>query len=277
MTNKGALFRSLPGVDTILETINGSKEADSLIKNIGDNKTVVREILVRAIRKALTVIREQINDGTITNIVTNARIVELAKTQIDKSLRELANILYGSEDTVVVKDMHGAIKLVLKAISDHPVLLMPSMDLIYRKNTGYVENMIMDAGATIVEIGCTNRVHLKDLETKLKKCTPTTINAIFLCNKSNTETLGFTKELDTIKTTKLAKSYLIPLIIIDFDGTNIKQYLSAGVDVVVSGIEKRTEALVCGNNLFINEIKALDIFKGISASPDLNFLPFICA
>jgi seryl-tRNA(Sec) selenium transferase len=222
--DRNEIFRSLPGVDTLLE-------ADSIGKII---ETVPRELVTRAIRDVLDETRVLIANGEVTTVINVDEIALKAVQRTNQILEPgialsgkvsklsiLMNILSGAEETLPISSMSNAIILALESIKtrcreDENCVLIPSTHLVYMKPFGYLENMIKASGVKIIETGCTNRIHLKDLKKKLTESAGK-IRTILLSDKPNTKTLGFTKELNAREVAELAGEFKIPLIMVHWE------------------------------------------------------------
>lgn len=312
MPDKKAIFRSLPGVDKLLE--------EELVVDL--LQTVPRELVMRAIRDVLEETRKAIGQGEIIELIDCDDIVQKALLKTNQILRSdnqpdsnfspgfhpveasgintklsiLMNILTGAEETISVNSMANAVQIALESLktkesedkTSADCLLVPSTDLIHVKELGYLEEMITASGFKIIETGCTNRIHLKDLKKALEK-DDNTIRAILLSDKPNTKTLGFTKNLDVGETAKLAREYKIPLIIVHWRGTtgnskapanladnsstSIRQYISNGAKLVISptnfdlgGFEG---AVVSGTSTLISKLKTEKSSSTIFITPAL--------
>jgi len=273
MADIKAMFRSLPGVDKLLEV--------EAIEKL--TKTVPRELVTRAIRDVLDEARASIGKGDIAELIDCEDIAKKAVDRVnhilspnetssgkDSKLSILMNILTGAKETIAVDSMANAVHLVLGSLKmskdkdrerDH-YILVPSTHLIHVNGLGYLEEMITAAELKIIEVGCTNRVHLKDLRKELAQSKQLVnsynIAGILLSDKPNTKTLGFTKELNVAEVAELAREYKIPLIMVHWNGTtndsstSIKQYIGNGANLVISptkfnlgGFEG---AIVCGTS-----------------------------
>ena len=232
--DKRELFRQLPKVDNLLE--------EELIKQILEKEP--RLLVVEGLRGYLDELRQGIKDGSVSELPINEELVRRALHSIKNAVSigdepvvnasgillnekigrspiaapETASLLQscsllvqrltGAEQVLFSNNGSSALLLALTALCKGKEVVVPSSHLVRIGDFDLVET-IEAAGAEMVEVGCTNRVHLKDFAKAISEKT----GAILYVHRPNVETVGFIKDTETWKLAELARRKDIPLIV----------------------------------------------------------------
>ena len=100
--------------------------------------------------------------------------------------RRLLAELSGAEDGLVVNNAAGALVLALNALAPGGRVLISRGELIEIGGSFRIPEILEKSGATLVEVGTTNRTHLDDYRRHLEGCA-----AILTVHRSNFEQRGF--------------------------------------------------------------------------------------
>ena len=119
-------------------------------------------------------------------------------------LRELT----GAEDAIVVNNCASALVLALNSLAAGREAVVSRGELIEIGGSFRVPDIMAKSGATLVEVGTTNRTHLADYEEAIGEST----GAIVKVHRSNFELHGFVSEVGLAELAELARTRAIPLL-----------------------------------------------------------------
>jgi L-seryl-tRNA(Ser) seleniumtransferase len=119
--------------------------------------------------------------------------------------------LTGAEAAVVVNNGAGAILLTLAALAAGKMVVVSRGELVEIGGSFRVPEIMEMSGATLVEVGATNRTHVRDYEKALDKH-HRDVGAILRVHKSNFRMEGFVHQPELAELATLAKERGIPLI-----------------------------------------------------------------
>jgi L-seryl-tRNA(Ser) seleniumtransferase len=119
--------------------------------------------------------------------------------------------LTGAEAALVVNNGAAAILLTLAAAAAHKKVLVSRGELVEIGGSFRVPEIMEMSGAILVEVGATNRTHLRDYERALAQHGKDTA-AILRVHRSNFRMQGFVKQPGLAELATLAKRHRIPLI-----------------------------------------------------------------
>ncbi len=157
------------------------------------------------------------------------------------STEQLLVRLTGAEAAMVVNNNAAATLLILTALCKDREVIVSLGQLIEIGGSFRLPDCIRESGATIVQVGTTNRTHLYDYERALSENT----GAILRANPSNYRVIGFSKEVAVAELVSLKQKQ--PVLVIDDIGCGalidteklglpkeltVQESLSAGADLV---------------------------------------------
>lgn len=116
---------------------------------------------------------------------------------ITKSLKELL----GCEDALVVNNNASAVFLILNTFCKNKEVVVSRGELVEIGGSFRVPEVMSQSGATLKEIGTTNKTHLRDYENAIYENT----SMLMKVHKSNYEIVGFSSEVKFEDISKLAK------------------------------------------------------------------------
>jgi L-seryl-tRNA(Ser) seleniumtransferase len=116
--------------------------------------------------------------------------------------------LTGAEDAIVVNNCAAALVLTLNTLSQNKEAIISRGELVEIGGSFRVPDIMARSNAQLVEVGTTNRTHLKDYENAI---TPNT-GAILSVHRSNFVQKGFVSSVLPDELVLLSEKYNIPLI-----------------------------------------------------------------
>lgn len=147
----------------------------------------------------------------------------------------------GAPSAVMVNNNAAALFLLLKAHSADREVIVSRGQLIEIGGSFRLPDVMSSAGATLVEVGCTNRTHLKDFAAAISEKTA----GLLVAHQSNFRIIGFTTEPTVSELAELAHAHGLPLFVDQGSGAlhdlrrwglpheeTISELLSAGADIV---------------------------------------------
>jgi L-seryl-tRNA(Ser) seleniumtransferase len=157
--------------------------------------------------------------------------------------------LTGAEAALAVNNGAGALLVTLAALAAGGKVIVSRGELVEIGGSFRVPDIMEKSGATLVEVGTTNRTHLRDYEKALAKHDG--VKAILRVHRSNFRLQGFTAQPDPRELAKLAHRHRIPFVedlgsgaLVDLAAfglehePTVSESLAAGADVVTFSGDK---------------------------------------
>jgi L-seryl-tRNA(Ser) seleniumtransferase len=120
----------------------------------------------------------------------------------------LLSRLSGAQAAIVVNNNAAAVLLVLTALARRRAVVIARSQLVEIGGGFRVPDVMKQSGARLVEVGTTNRVHLRDYEEALQEKPALVMRA----HRSNFQIIGFTSEPELVEITAVAHNAGIPVV-----------------------------------------------------------------
>lgn len=123
-------------------------------------------------------------------------------------LTETIKRLTKAEDVLVVNNNAAAVLLVLNTLAKDKEAIVSRGELVEVGGSFRIPSIMELSGAKLVEVGATNKTHLKDYENAISENT----SILMKVHTSNYRILGFTESIDIDELSILGKKHDIPVI-----------------------------------------------------------------
>lgn len=183
-------------------------------------------------------------------------------------IEELLCMLTGAEAAMVVNNNAAAVMLVLSTMTKGKEVIVSRGQMVEIGGSFRIPEVMKWSGAELVEIGTTNKTHLRDYEEAITENT----GALLKVHTSNYKILGFTSEVDLKDLSELGNKHGIPVIedigsgsLIDFSKfglskePTVKESIISGADVVTFSGDKMLggpqAGIIVGKKKYIEQMK----------------------
>ncbi|WP_243444954.1 L-seryl-tRNA(Sec) selenium transferase [Romboutsia maritimum] len=184
--------------------------------------------------------------------------------------------LTGAEDVLVVNNNAAAVLLVLSTMAKEKEVIVSRGELVEVGGSFRIPSIMTLSGANLVEVGATNKTHLKDYEEVITEKTA----AIMKVHTSNYKILGFSESVELEELYKLSRKHNIPLIedlgsgvFIDLSKygltyePTVLDSIKKGVDVVTFSGDKMLggpqAGIIIGKKEFIEKMKKNQLTRAL--------------
>lgn len=184
--------------------------------------------------------------------------------------------LVGSEAALVVNNNAAAVFLMLNELTSGKKVVISRGELVEIGGSFRVSEVMRASGAELVEVGTTNKTHLRDYEQALQQGA----DLVLRVHTSNFRIIGFTEQPVLKELVALTHAYQLPFFedlgsgsLIDFrqhglgDEPTIRDSLAAGVDVVSFSGDKllggAQAGFLCGKKAFIDRLKKNQLARAL--------------
>jgi L-seryl-tRNA(Ser) seleniumtransferase len=194
-------------------------------------------------QKALRQIQEELSGYSLLQLETEGG----KRSKRDERIEWLLQLLTGAEAATVVNNNAAATMLVLSTVARGREVIVSRGQLVEIGGSFRLPEVMAASGAKLVEVGTTNKTHLKDYVNAVTENTA----AILRVHPSNYKIVGFTSEVPLDELVAAAHARGFPLIddvgagaLIDFSRfgfqkePTLHESVAAGADLVLSSADK---------------------------------------
>jgi L-seryl-tRNA(Ser) seleniumtransferase len=184
--------------------------------------------------------------------------------------------LTGAEAALVVNNNAAAVILALSSLAQGREVIVSRGELVEIGGSFRIPDVMCQSGARMVEVGTTNRTHLRDFHTALTDETALLLKV----HTSNFAVVGFTAHVSIAEMSTLGQECSIPVMLDAGSGClidlspygicgepTIRQYLEAGADVVTFSGDKLLggpqAGLIAGKRRFIEPMKHHPLLRAV--------------
>jgi L-seryl-tRNA(Ser) seleniumtransferase len=230
--------------------------------------------------------RAPLSDATIRAMDAVSRGYSNLEYDLDKGGRgsrlihaeSVLQKLTGAESAIVVNNNASAVLLVLSALANKKRVIISRSQLVEIGGGFRIPDVMKQSGAKLVEVGTTNKVHLRDYEEALQDKSA----LVMRVHPSNFKVIGFTEEPELKNIVELA--HKADVFVVDDLGSGalvdtakyglaheptIQESLAAGVDVVCFSGDKLLggpqAGIIVGRKELIDKIKKHPLARAVRA------------
>lgn len=263
--------------DEILERANGLLRdwtAPSLVPVINATGVILHTNLGRA--PLSNAARQAMNEASYAYSNLEYQLIKGSRGKREMHSEELLCQLTGAEAAMVVNNNAAAVLLVLTGLAKRKSVLISRSQLIEIGGGFRIPDVMKQSGAKLLEVGTTNRTHLRDFEEALDDRTALILQA----HHSNFRIIGFTTEPSLEELVKIGNEHNIPVVhdlgsgslfdTIDFGlghEPTIQESLAAGVSVVTFSGDKLLggpqAGILIGKKTFIDKLRKHPLARAI--------------
>jgi L-seryl-tRNA(Ser) seleniumtransferase len=270
---------ALPSIDLILALTDSTLSSwtkPTLVPVINATGVILHTNLGRAPLSAATIHAVEVVSRGYSNLE-----YDLEKGARGSRLIHAESILQkltGVESALVVNNNASAVLLVLSALANKKRVIISRSQLVEIGGGFRVPDVMKQSGAKLVEVGTTNRVHLRDYENALQEPTALVMNV----HPSNFKIIGFTEEpdlKDIVEVSHQASAFVVDDLgsgaLLDTakyglaNETTVQESLAAGTDVVCFSGDKLLggpqAGIIVGRKVLIDKIKKHPLARAVRA------------
>ena len=270
-------LHEVPSLEKIVEEVKQivkSEDKNSLRRVINATGTILHTNLGRSL------LSQKIKEN-IESVAFNYSNLEF---DIDNKKRgsryvhliDIIKKLTGAEDVLVVNNNAAAVLLTLNTLVKDKEIVVSRGELVEIGGAFRIPEIIKLSGGTPVEVGTTNKTHLKDYENAITDNT----GALLKVHTSNYKIVGFTKEVSNEEISYLARENELVSIndlgsgqFVDFSRfglpyePTVKEVLDSGIDIVTFSGDKLLggpqAGIIVGKKEYIEQMKKNQLTRAL--------------
>jgi len=191
-------------------------------------------------------------------------------------LRPWIQSISSAEDGILVNNNAAAVLLTLNTLADRKEVIISRGQLVEIGGSFRIPEILRKAGSKLVEVGTTNRTHLKDYEEAISPRT----KLLLWVHTSNYKISGFTKEVSLQDLVAVGKKHSIPvmadlgsgaLVPIDEFGLQreplVSEVIGTGVDIVTFSVDKLLGGpqggIIAGRQVLMQKIEKNNLLRAL--------------
>ena len=270
-------LHEVPSLENIVEVVTQivkNEDKNSLRRVINATGTILHTNLGRSL------LSQKIKEN-IESVAFNYSNLEF---DIDNKKRgsryvhliDIIKKLTGAEDVLVVNNNAAAVLLTLNTLVKDKEIVVSRGELVEIGGAFRIPEIIKLSGGTPVEVGTTNKTHLKDYENAITDNT----GALLKVHTSNYKIVGFTKEVSNEEISYLARENELVSIndlgsgqFVDFSRfglpyePTVKEVLDSGIDIVTFSGDKLLggpqAGIIVGKKEYIEKMKKNQLTRAL--------------
>ena len=270
-------LHEVPSLENIVEVVSQivkNEDKNSLRRVINATGTILHTNLGRSL------LSQKIKEN-IESVAFNYSNLEF---DIDNKKRgsryvhliDIIKKLTGAEDVLVVNNNAAAVLLTLNTLVKDKEIVVSRGELVEIGGAFRIPEIIKLSGGTPVEVGTTNKTHLKDYENAITDNT----GALLKVHTSNYKIVGFTKEVSNEEISYLARENELVSIndlgsgqFVDFSRfglpyePTVKEVLDSGIDIVTFSGDKLLggpqAGIIVGKKEYIEQMKKNQLTRAL--------------
>lgn len=250
------------------------KKSSRLKKVINATGTVIHTNLGRSLLSESAV-------EAVINISQNYNNLEYDVDKGKRGLRyshieDLITKITGAEAAMVVNNNASAVMLVLNTLCNGKEAIVSRGQLVEIGGSFRVPEVMKFSGATLVEVGTTNRTHLYDYENNINENT----GVLLKVHTSNFKIMGFTEEVSLEELVKLGEKFNVPTyedigsgVLIDYTKyglsyePTVQESIKRGIDVISFSGDKMLggpqAGIIVGKKEYIDKMKKNQLTRAL--------------
>lgn len=184
--------------------------------------------------------------------------------------------LTGAEAALVVNNNAAAVILALSSLAQEREVIVSRGELVEIGGSFRIPDVMRQSGAKMIEVGTTNRTHIRDFLTAITDATA----LLLKIHTSNFAIVGFTADASVAEMSSLGQGTGIPVMLDAGSGClvdlshygisgepTVRQYLEAGADVVTFSGDKLLggpqAGLIAGKRQFVEPMKRHPLLRAL--------------
>ncbi len=189
-------------------------------------------------------------------------------------INEMVSAMCGSEKSLIVNNNAAAVLIALNTFAEGKDVIVSRGQEVEIGGSFRIPDVVRKSHCNLVEVGTTNRTHLKDYEKAITKNT----GAILWAHTSNYVVKGFTKEVSLTELAALAKKKRVPLVadlgsgaLVNMEKMGlppeelVADVVKTGADVITFSGDKLLggpqSGLIVGKKKFVNAIHKNPLYR----------------
>lgn len=183
--------------------------------------------------------------------------------------------LTGAESALVVNNNAAAVLLVLSSLAQEQEVIISRGQLVEIGGSFRIPEVLRQSGASLVEVGATNKTNLADYEQAISVKTA----AIMKVHTSNYRIIGFTSQPEEQQLTDLAKRHgivsindlgsgtLLPMSVNGYQEKTVLDAVKAGFDIVTFSGDKLLgggqAGIIVGKEKYLKKMKSHPLLRAL--------------